>query len=293
MLAVKPLHPEFVAEIEGVDLRRPVDADTLSQIVAALDRYGVVVFHDQPIDDEQQLAFSRLFGELEISRATLRPGAKLRINQHMSDVSNLDENNRVMGGNDYRRMSGLANRLWHTDSSFKRVPAKYSMLSGRVVPSEGGETEFSDMRAVYDALPAKTKAQIEDLIAVHSIFHSRATIGFTDFTAEERAGLPPVQQRVVRTHPGSGRKSLYIASHASEIVGMPVPEGRMMLLDLMDIATRPEFVHAHKWRKGDLVVWDNRCTLHRARPFDPAEPRDMRRTTVAGDGPTVERALVA
>lgn len=293
MLAVKPLHPEFVAEIEGVDLRRPVDAETLSQIVAALDRYGVVVFHDQPIDDEQQLAFSRLFGELEISRATLRPGAKLRINQHMSDVSNLDENNRVMEGSDYRRMSGLANRLWHTDSSFKRVPAKYSMLSGRVVPSAGGDTEFSDMRAVYDSLPAKTKAQIEDMIAVHSIFHSRATIGFTDFTAEERAGLPPVQQRLVRTHPGSGRKSLYIASHASEIVGMPVPEGRMMLLDLMDIATRPEFVHAHKWRKGDLVVWDNRCTLHRARPFDPAEPRDMRRTTVAGDGPTVEQALVA
>ncbi|MET4701196.1 alpha-ketoglutarate-dependent 2,4-dichlorophenoxyacetate dioxygenase [Constrictibacter sp. MBR-5] len=293
MLAVKPLHPEFVAEIEGVDLRRPVDADTLSQIVAALDRYGVVVFHDQPIDDEQQLAFSRLFGELEISRATLRPGAKLRINQHMSDVSNLDENNKVMEGSDYRRMSGLANRLWHTDSSFKRVPAKYSMLSGRVVPSAGGDTEFSDMRAVYDSLPEKTKAQIEDMIAVHSIFHSRATIGFTDFTAEERAGLPPVQQRLVRTHPGSGRKSLYIASHASEIVGMPVPEGRMMLLDLMDIATRPEFVHAHKWRKDDLVVWDNRCTLHRARPFDPAEPRDMRRTTVAGDGPTVEQALVA
>lgn len=293
MLAVKPLHPEFVAEIEGVDLRRPVDADTLSQIVAALDRYGVVVFHDQPIDDEQQLAFSRLFGELEISRATLRPGAKLRINQHMSDVSNLDENNRVMEGSDYRRMSGLANRLWHTDSSFKRVPAKYSMLSGRVVPREGGDTEFSDMRAVYDALPAKTKAQIEDMIAVHSIFHSRATIGFTDFTAEEQAGLPPVQQRLVRTHPGSGRKSLYIASHASEIVGMPLPEGRMMLLDLMDIATRPEFVHAHKWRKDDLVIWDNRCTLHRARPFDTAEPRDMRRTTVAGDGPTVEQALVA
>ena len=293
MLAVKPLHPEFVAEIEGVDLRRPVDAETMSQIVAALDRYGVVVFHDQPIDDEQQLAFSRLFGDLEISRATLRPGAKLRINQHMSDVSNLDENNRVMEGSDYRRMSGLANRLWHTDSSFKRVPAKYSMLSGRVVPSAGGDTEFSDMRAVYDSLPEKTKAQIEDMIAVHSIFHSRATIGFTDFTAEERAGLPPVQQRLVRTHPGSGRKSLYIASHASEIVGMPVPEGRMMLLDLMDIATRPEFVHAHKWRKGDLVIWDNRCTLHRARPFDPAEPRDMRRTTVAGDGPTVEQALVA
>jgi len=293
MLAVKPLHPEFVAEIEGVDLRRPVEAETLSQIVAALDRYGVVVFHDQPIDDEQQLAFSRLFGDLEISRATLRPGAKLRINQHMSDVSNLDENNRVMEGSDYRRMSGLANRLWHTDSSFKRVPAKYSMLSGRVVPSDGGDTEFSDMRAVYASLPEKTKAQIEDMIAVHSIFHSRATIGFTDFTAEERAGLPPVQQRLVRTHPGSGRKSLYVASHASEIVGMPVPEGRMMLLDLMDIATRPEFVHAHKWRKGDLVVWDNRCTLHRARPFDPAEPRDMRRTTVAGDGPTVEQALVA
>lgn len=293
MIAVKALNPGFVAEIEGVDLRQPVDPEAFGEIVAALDHYGVVVLHDQHIDDEQQIAFSRLFGELEISRATLRPGAKLRINQYMADVSNLDEQNRIMEANDYRRMSGLANQLWHTDSSFKRTPAKYSMLSGRVVPSAGGETEFADMRAAWDALPDKTKAQIEDKIAIHSIFHSRATIGFTDFTPEERAGLPPVQQRLVRTHPASGRKSIYIASHASEIVGMPVPEGRMMLLDLLDHATRPEFVHVHRWRKGDLVIWDNRCTLHRARPFDPTEPRDMRRTTIADDGPTVEQAMVA
>ncbi|MFN4090261.1 MAG: TauD/TfdA dioxygenase family protein [Alphaproteobacteria bacterium] len=293
MIAVKPLSPDFVAEIEGVDLRQPVPPEVLAEIVSALDRYGVVVFHDQTIDDEQQIAFSSLFGPLEISRATLRPGAKLRISQQMSDISNLDENNRIMEANDYRRMSGLANRLWHTDSSFKRTPAKYSMLSARVVPGSGGDTEFADMRAAYDALPEKARAEIEDLVAIHSIFHSRATTGFTDFSPEERAGLPPVPQRLVRTHPGSGRKSIYIASHASEIVGMPVPEGRMMLLDLMDHATRPQFVHAHRWRKGDLVIWDNRCTLHRARPFDAAEARDMRRTTVADDRPTVEQAMVA
>ncbi len=293
MLKVEPLHPSFFAEISGVDLRKPVDPDTLGEIVAALDKYADVVFHDQPIDDQQQIAFSQLLGPLETTRQALRPGHKLRIDRHMSDISNLDENNRVMEQTDHRRMSGLANRLWHTDSSFKRVPARYSLLSARSIPGEGGETEFADMRAAYDALPDRMKAQLDGLVAEHSIYHSRATIGFTDFTPEERAGLPPVPQVLVRTHPGSKRKTLYLASHASHILGMPVPEGKMLLLDLMDHATRPQFVHAHRWRVGDLVIWDDRCTMHRARPFDMNEVRDMRRTTVSDMVPTVEQALVA
>ena len=293
MIHVKPLHPLFVGEVTGVDLRRPVDAGTLQAIVGALDRHAVLVFHDQAIDDEQQRAFSQLLGPLETSRQAHRPGVKLRLQINMSDISNLDEHNRILDATDYRRMSGLANRLWHTDSSFKRTPAKYSLLSARVVPSWGGETEFADLRAAYDALPAAKQRAIEGLIAEHSIFNSRAVIGFTDFTEAERAALPPVPQVLVRTHPGSGRKTLYLASHAGSIRGMPLPEARMLLLELIEHATRPEFVHRHRWRVGDLVIWDDRCTMHRGREYDLREVRDMRRTTVADAAPTVEQALSA
>jgi len=293
MFDVKPLHPEFVGEVSGIDLREPVDDDLCRRIVAALDRYAVLVFHDQALDDERQIAFGRLFGPLETTRQALRPGHKLRIDPHLSDVSNLDEKGRVMSGTDYRRMSGLANRLWHTDSTFKRVPARYSMLSARAVPTEGGETQFADLRAAWDALPKAMQARIEGLVAEHSIFHSRATIGFTDFSDEERAGLPPVPQVLVRTHPGSGRKTLYLASHAGRIFGMPVPEGRMLLLDLIEHATRPEFVHTHRWRVGDLVIWDNRCTMHRACDYDMTQVRDMRRTTVSDELTSLEREGIA
>ena len=292
MIEVQQLHPLFVAEVSGVDLRRPVEPDTLNEIVAALDRYAVLVFRDQPLTDQQQIAFSGQLGPLETTRQAMRPGHKMRLNPHMSDISNLDENSRIMSGDDYRRMSGLANRLWHTDSTYKRVPAKYSLLSAHIVPAEGGETEFTDMRAAYDALPDAMKARIEGLVAEHSIFHSRGTIGFADFTPEERAGLPPVPQVLVRVHPGSKRKTLYLASHAGRIEGMPVPEGRMLLLDLMEHATQRQFVHTHRWRVGDLVIWDDRCTMHRARPYDMTQVRDMRRTTVSDGVSTLEQAMV-
>jgi alpha-ketoglutarate-dependent 2,4-dichlorophenoxyacetate dioxygenase len=288
-ITVNSLHPDFFAEIGNVDLRQPVDPETLGEIVAALDTYGVVVFHDQHLSDAQQLAFSALFGPLETSRQTLRPDFKPRLDTHISDVSNLDHQNQLMARDNRRWMQALANRLWHTDSSFKRLQAKYSLLSAHAIPPKGGETQFADMRAAYDALSDEMKQRIENLVAEHSIFNSRATLGFTDFIEEERKGLPPVPHVVVWTHPGSKRKTLYLASHAGRIFGMPVPEGRMLLHDLLEHATQPQFVHTHHWKVGDLVIWDDRCTMHRARDFDMTVPRDMRRTTVSDIATTLEQ----
>jgi len=255
---------------------------------AGMDEYAVLVFHDQKIDDEQQLAFSRSLGELEQAIGTsLRAPDEYRLPTTFADVSNLDQDNNVFGRDDRRRLFAIGNRLWHSDSSFKTTPAKYSILHARSIPSKGGNTEFADMRAAYDALDDETRAEIADLICEHSQIFSRQQLGFFDFSDEERARFTPVRQRLVRTHPSTGRKSLYLASHAGSIIGWPVPEARAFLRDLTEHATQRQFVYAHKWRVGDLVMWDNRRTMHRARPFPPHEPRDMRRTTLVGDGPTV------
>ncbi len=284
---ITPLHPLFVGEVTGLDLGDAVDAERLAELTAALDTYGVLAFRGQSLDDDVQMRFSRLFGPLETTRRAHRPGHKLRLDIHVSDISNLDETGEILGSTDYRLMSNLANRLWHTDSSFKRVPARYSILSARTLPSRGGETEFTDMRAAYDDLPDFRKIEIANYISDHSIFSSRATIGFSDFTDEERAALPPVPQVMVRTHPGSKRKCLYLASHADGIRGLPPPEGKMLLLDLMEHATQRKYVYTHHWLPGDVVMWDNRCTMHRGRWHDPAEIRDMHRTTVSDEVPTV------
>ena len=288
-ISTKQLHPLFVGEVRGIDLREPVDTSTVKAIVDAGDRYAVLVFPDQTIDDQQQLAFSERLGPLETTIKKLRPGHKLRLNPRVSDLSNLDPDGRVLEKDDRNRMYGLGDRLWHTDSSFKAVPAKYSLLSARQIPAAGGETQFADLRAAYDALPDATKAQLEGLVAEHSIIYSRSTIGFTDFSDEEREGLPPVPQRLVRTHPGSKRKTLYLASHAMAIRGMPVPEARLLLRDLIEHATQPQFVYTHRWRVGDLVMWDDRCTMHRARPYDRTQARDMHRTTVSDIASTLEQ----
>ncbi len=285
-LDIKQLHPMFVAEVSGLDLRAPIADLPIADLQAAIDEFAVLVLRGAPLEPDQQLAFAQAFGSLETS-GIIRTGRKFRLHQQLADISNLDENERILDADDRRRMSNLGNLLWHTDSSFKRTPAKYSLLHAHAVPGEGGETQFVDMRAVYDALPEKLKTTIEDLIAEHSIFESRAKIGFTDFSEEERAAMPPALQRLVRVHPGSGRKALYIASHASRIVDWPVPEGKCLLLELMERATLPQYIHTHHWQVGDLVMWDNRCTLHRGRPHDPAEKRDLRRATVEDDGPTV------
>ena len=289
-LTVRQLHPLFVGEVHGVDMREPPDATLMAQIVAAADRYAVLVFPDQHITDEQQIAFSRLLGPLETTIKAYRPGHKPRLDLHISDVSNLDEQSRVLAADDRRRMNGLGNRLWHTDSSFKAIPARYSLLSARAIPGDGGETQFADMRAAYDALPAAMKSQLEGLVAEHSVLYSRSTIGFDDFSDEERAKLPPVPQRLVRLHPGSKRKTLYLASHAGWIRGMPIPEARLLLRDLMEHATQREFVYTHRWKVGDLVMWDDRCTMHRARDYDMAQVRDMHRTTVSDEISSLEQA---
>jgi alpha-ketoglutarate-dependent 2,4-dichlorophenoxyacetate dioxygenase len=206
----------------------------------------------------------------------------------MNDVSNRGQDNRPLARDDRRRLFNLGNQLWHSDSSFRAVAAKYSLLSARTVAQKGGNTEFADMRAAYDALDIETKALVEDLVCEHSLLYSRGLLGF-EVTPEERAMFRPVRQRLVRTHPVTGRKSLYLSSHAGTIVGWPVPEARALLRDLTEHATQPQFVYAQKWRQYDLVIWDNRQVMHRVRRFDESEIRDMRRTTVAGDAPTVEQ----
>jgi alpha-ketoglutarate-dependent 2,4-dichlorophenoxyacetate dioxygenase len=290
-IITKQIGPCFAAEVEGVDMTKPLSQDQVAAVHAGMDTYAVLVFHDQHIDDEQQLAFTRSLGDIEHSiGASLRAPDEYRLPTTFADVSNLDKNNTPYARDDRRRLFAIGNRLWHSDSSFKVVPAKYSLLSARSIPSKGGNTEFADMRAAYDALDDENKAQVEDLICEHSQIFSRQQIGFFDLTEEERARFKPVRQRLVRTHPVTGRKSLYLASHAGSIVGWPVPEARCFLRDLIEHATQREFVYSHTWRVGDLVMWDNRQVMHRGRPFPVHEPRDVRRTTLMGDGPTVAQA---
>jgi len=292
VLAVRPLHPLFAAEIGGVDVGRPLDAATLRALNDAIDRYAVLVFHDQDLDDERQMAFARQFGELELPRSG-RADVKRRLRPEISDISNLDDQNRLRGRDDPRRFDQLGNRLWHTDGSFRRVPAALSMLYAHRVPGPSprgnGETEFADLRAAYDALPEATKTEIEDLVALHDIAWSRGQLGFNDLLFGERQVLPAVPQRLVRRHPGSGRKTLYIAAHASEIVGWPVPDGRLLLRELIEHATARDFVYRHEWRAGDLVIWDNRCTMHRGRAFDESEVRDLRRVTTRDVASTLDQ----
>ncbi len=291
MMQVGLLHPLFVGEVSGADLTRPQTDAEIAAIEAAIAEHAVLVFRDQRLTDEQQLAFSERFGSLEHTGGTgiSKPGEQ-RLHPAFADVSNLDVNGTVLARDNRRRLYSLGNMLWHSDSSFKPVPAKYSLLSGRVVVDKGGETEFADMRAAYNALDNATKAEIADLICEHSLIYSRETLGFGDLTEAERATMRPVRQMLVRTHPVSGRKSVFLASHIGRIVGWPVPEARAFIRDLTEVATQPEFVYRHVWQPFDLVMWDNRCTMHRARRFPPNAVRDMRRTTVAGDAPTMAAA---
>jgi len=288
-ITVQPLHPVFAGQVTGVDLRQAVDADAVTAINDAINRYAVLVFPGQLITDEQQMAFSRNFGELETTVRAYRKDFVPRLDLHIADISNLDPDNRVLpkaiGG-----LSALGNRLWHSDSSFKLIPARFSLLSARMIPHDGGETQFADMRAAWDALPDRMKARLEGLVCEHTQLFSRGSIGFTDWSEEEREKMAPVPQVLVRTHPGSGRKSLFLSSHAGRIRGMEEPEARLLLMDLTEHATQREFVYTHRWTAGDLVMWDNRCTMHRAREYDETQVRDLHRTTVSDGMPTVAEA---
>jgi alpha-ketoglutarate-dependent 2,4-dichlorophenoxyacetate dioxygenase len=292
-VSIRQIHPVFVGEVSGVDLRRPLGRDEIAAIEAGMDRYAVLLFHDQDITDEQQIAFTRNFGEIENSAGgnVTKPQEK-RLDPLMNDVSNLGQDHKPLARDDRRRLFNLGNQLWHSDSSFRAIPAKHSLLSGRITVEKGGNTEFADMRAAWDALDEETKAICEKLVCEHSLLYSRGLLGF-EVTKEEQAMFRPVRQRLVRTHPVTGRKSLYLSSHAGTIVGWPVPEARAFLRDLTEHATQARFVYSHKWRRLDLVMWDNRQVMHRVRRFDESLVRDMRRTTVAGEAPTVEQAEAA
>ena len=290
-IEVTPLHPTLGAELRGADLTRPVMPEVFAEIEAAFNRYGILVFPRQRVTDEQQLAFGRLLGPLEVNPNYA--GAKMRLRPDVADISNLDPEGQVLARDDRRNLFNLGNQLWHTDSSFKHIPAKCSLLSARELPSSGGETEFADMRATWDALPDARKRELDGLVVEHSIFRSRSQIGFADFNDAISEELPPVQQALVRHHRHSGRTSLYLASHASHIVGWPVEEGRALIEELIAFATQPQFVHQHRWTVGHLVIWDNRCTMHRGRPYDDTQRRVLHRTTVSDTSNTIEQEGLA
>jgi alpha-ketoglutarate-dependent 2,4-dichlorophenoxyacetate dioxygenase len=291
-VVIEPIQPGFAAFVTGVACAAPLSPDEVAAIEAGMDEYAVLVFRDQPLTDEEQLAFTRHFGELEgyNTLGHIRKKAEgRRLGAGVIDFSNLDKSGNIISDQDRVWFFKLGDRLWHSDSSFRPVPAKYSLLSGRVLPSWGANTDFADMRAAYDALDERTKREVEDLVCEHSLRFSREAIGFTELTEEEIAAFRPIRQRLVRTHPVTGRKSLFLSSHAGTIIGWTVPEARMFLRDLTEFATHDRFVYSHEWRVNDLVIWDNRTTMHRARRFDRNEVRDVRRTTLAGDVATMDQ----
>jgi alpha-ketoglutarate-dependent 2,4-dichlorophenoxyacetate dioxygenase len=293
-VTVQPVTPHFAAEVGDVTLNKPLSAEDLAAIRAAFTQYAVLVFPDQEFDDDSQLAFARNFGPLETTVFKARKDHKLRLNENLADVSNLDAQNRILKTDDRQRLYNLGNQLWHTDSSFKRVPAYCSMLHARSIPPIGGQTEFADLRAAYDALPEATRRRIAGLVAEHSIMTSRAKLGFTDFDDTERETFKPVPQVLVRRLQDSGRMSLYIASHAGTIRGMDDAEAKKLLAELIEHATQRKFVYSHRWRAKDLVIWDDRCTMHRGLPYDDQRyERDMRRATVADVAPTCEQMGLA
>jgi len=293
-IAIRQLHKHFVGEVSGLDLRKPLTRDEAIEVEAGMDKYAVLVFHGQDITDEQQMAFALNFGERENPRGgNVTKKEDLRLDSGLNDVSNLGKDGIPLAKDHRQHLFNLGNCLWHSDSSFRPIPAKFSLLSARVVNPKGGNTEFADMRAAYDALDDETKAEIEDLICEHSLMYSRGSLGFLDYSDEEKQLFKPVLQRLVRTHPVHRRKSLYLSSHAGVVRGRSVPEGRLLLRDLTEHATQPEFVYVHKWTVHDLVMWDNRQTMHRVRRYDQSQPRDMRRATVAGTQPTVDQDAAA
>ncbi len=291
-ISIRPLTPHgFAGDVSGIDLTQPLIANDVTAIDDAMDQFGILIFHDQNFTDDTQMAFSRRFGELEVSSgAEMSKPADRRLNpMEMADISNLDRDGKLRAASDRMRLTALGNRLWHSDASFRIIPAKYSLLSARVVPGTGGNTEFADMRAAYDTLDADLQAEIADLFTEHSNAYSREQIGFrkADYGAENQDKLTPVRHRLVRHDPRTNRESLYLSAHIGAIEGWPIPEARMLIRDLTEHATQRKFVHAHQWKPGDFIIWDNRTTMHRVRRYnDLTEPRDMRRTTIRGEGPT-------
>lgn len=293
-LSFRKLHPSFAAEVGGIDLRSVTDRATLEEIRAGMDEYAVLVFRNQPFADDEQLQFATRFDGTLHSKTGASVLKKNRFgNEALTDISNVDESGGLYKAEDRRRMYGLGNRLWHTDASFQDPPGRYSLLSAKVIPTVSADTEFADMRAACDALDPETRDSLEGLRVHHSIAHSRQTLGF-EFSAEELEMLKGAEHPLVRTNPRTGRRSLYLASHASRVIGRPVPEGRLLLRELMDHAIAPQFVYRHAWRVGDLVIWDNLSTMHRGRSFDDARHRrELRRVTTLDVEGAVQISAVA
>jgi len=276
---LEPLHPLFAAEAQGIDLSRPPDSGTVREIESAMDRYAVLVFRGQTLAEEEQIAFARAFGSLDIGlKKALKRANRLKYDESI-DISNVDDRGGIASIGTKKMYSQLANQLWHSDSSFQDPPARYSMLYSITNPAKGGETEFADLRAAYDALPEDLKQKIADLRAQHYALYSRMNLGDNNWTEEQKNAIPPVEWPLVRIHPGSGRKVLFVGVHATHILAMHVGEGRLLLAELLEHATQREFVHRHSWRVGDLVMWDNRCVIHRGRRYDYTQRRELRRVS--------------
>jgi alpha-ketoglutarate-dependent 2,4-dichlorophenoxyacetate dioxygenase len=278
-LVLTAIHPAFAAQASGIDLRRPLDAATVAAIDAAMDRYAVLVFRGQPLTEAEQIALAKQFGPLDagLRKAT---GAATRFqHEELIDIGNVALDGAVAQTSDQKLVGQLANQLWHSDSSFQDLPVKYSMLSAVTVPAEGGETEWCDLRAAYDELPEGLRQLAEGRTARHFAFHSRLLLGDDKYNEAQLKRFPPVERPLVHVHPGSGRKVIFPSAHIDRVSGMSVPEGRLLVADLLEHATQPRFVYRHTWRAGDYVMWDNRATLHRGRRYDLSQRRDLRRTT--------------
>jgi alpha-ketoglutarate-dependent 2,4-dichlorophenoxyacetate dioxygenase len=297
-MSIRAVQNGFVGEVTGIDICKPLGGDEVAEIEHGMDQFAVLTFPDQPLTDEQQVAFSLNFGELEITLAgqMAKPEDRRFQQLELGDISNFNgtDTTRLRARDDKRRMYALANRLWHSDASFRAIGAGYTLLHARIVPSRGADTQFADMRAAYDALSPSEKAEAEDIVCEHSIVFSREQIGFGDYNPGHEEHLKPVPHRLVITHPITGRKSLYLSSHIGGIVGWPVPEARAFIRDLTEHATQAQFVYSHKWQVGDMVIWDNRTVMHRATRFrDLEEVRDLRRTSIKGTGLEVKHAMAA
>lgn len=293
-LSITPRNPEnskFAGEVNGIDIANGVTEATAQAIEEAIDHYAVLVFPNQKIDDSQQFSFSSHFGPMEQATGDVVALDQRRLSMQVNDISNLDKDGNVLQRDDRTRLFGLGNMLWHSDSSFKTVPARYSLLSARVLPAAGGSTQFADMRAAWDELDTELQNEAKELVCQHSQLFSRSSLGFEDFTDEQRREWQPVMQRLVRRHPRSKRLSLFLSAHIGTINDWPVPEARLYIRDLTEHATQPAFVYTHEWKPWDLVMWDNRSTMHRARRYDHTQPRDLHRTTVSDEFSSLDYAI--
>ncbi|MFZ9962276.1 MAG: TauD/TfdA dioxygenase family protein [Burkholderiales bacterium] len=285
-ITITELCATFTAEVSKINISKELSDDEIDELRTAIDKYGVLVFRNQPLSDEQQVRFSEYFGDIEIAdlKNNITKTSERRLSQMFSDISNLDKDQNILEKDGRQRLFNLGNRIWHSDSSFRPVPARYSLLSARAVPVAGGDTQYADMHAAYDSLDAETLTEISDLQCEHSLLYSRARLGMAEFTEQEKADFNPVTQPLVRTHPSTKRKSLFLSSHIGSVIGLTKPDGRLLIEELTEFATQEKFVYTHRWQKDDLVMWDNRRTMHRARKYeDTVEKRDLRRTTIAGE----------